>query len=76
MTHIVNPKKYLTKKAFIEAVNTDPNRVYLDDPAIVGARAGSVTHVMQGKDMITVTNHPKRSWFAKIQIVNGKIKVT
>lgn len=25
---------------------------------------------------LSVTNHPKRSWFATIELVNGKVKVS
>lgn len=68
MTHIVSPTRYKTKKAFKEAVKNNPSEVYLEDPSIFGnALSGTVEHIMQQKESITVTNHPKRSWFAAIR---------
>lgn len=64
MTHIAN---YPTKKAFKEAVKANPEKVYLDDPSMFDPVSGSVAVVMARKGMVTVTNHPKRSWFACIK---------
>lgn len=72
MTHIAN---YPTKKAFKEAVKVDPSRVYLDDPSMFNPVSGSVADIMGKVNMVTVTNHPKRSWFACIKANNGAIKV-
>ena len=69
MTYIANPKKYPTKKSLKEAIKEDPSKVYLDDPSIVGNFSGMVSDIMKHKDPITVTNHPKRSWFAEIKTV-------
>lgn len=69
MTHIVSPTKYKSKKAFKEAVKNNPDSVVLDDPSVFGnAISGSVTYIMSQTDNITVTNHPKRSWFAAIKL--------
>lgn len=76
MTHIVSPTKYPTKKAFREAVAKDPSRVYLEDPSIFNPCSGSVKIVTENRDSITVTNHPKRSWFAAIRVVKGVIRVS
>lgn len=65
MTHITEVFK--TKKDFKTATLADPTRVYLEDPAIIGAVSGSVAEIMKVKDLITVTNHPKRSWFAQVK---------
>ena len=60
-----------TKKAFKEAVKEDPTKVYLSDPSIFpGAMSGMVSEILKVKDSVTVTNHPKRSWFAEVK--NGK----
>jgi hypothetical protein len=75
MTHIVSPHDYPSKKAFKEAVKADPSRVYLDDPSMFNPISGSVASIMAKTSMITVTNHPKRSWFACIKANNGLIKV-
>lgn len=75
MTHIVN---YSTKKAFKEAVEKDESRVYCDDPSMFGAVwAGSPRFILnQTGKAFTVTNHPKRSWFAEVILTkDGIIKV-
>ena len=66
MTHIAS---YPSKKAFKEACKAglDP---YLDDPSMFDPVSGRVSQIMQKRNMITVTNHPKRSWFACIK-ANG-----
>ena len=78
MTYIANPNKYPTKKSLREAIKEDPSKVYLDDPSIVGNLSGMVSEILKHKNPITVTNHPKRSWFAQITIakrglLKGKI---
>jgi hypothetical protein len=83
MTHIASHK---TKKAFKEAVTLSQERdetgqakgrpVYLDDPSIFNPVSGSVFEIMQKVHHITVTNHPKRSWFASItRKADGSFKV-
>lgn len=82
MTHIVSPNRYLTKKAFKEAVLNDPSRVYVDDPSVFDPVSGTVLEVItrlaeRGKRFFTVTNHPKRSWFAQVErTAHGTIKVS
>jgi len=68
MTHIANPSKYPSKKAFKEAIKLDPSKVYLDDPSMFNPVSGYVSEIMARNNMITVTNHPKRSWFACIKV--------
>lgn len=75
MTHIVSPSKYPSKKAFKEAVAADPAHVYVDDPSIFDPVSGSVSYVVSRKQDFTVTNHPKRSWFARVYTKNGKVMV-
>lgn len=71
MTHIVSPSKFPTKKSLREAVKAG-TRVYVTDPAIIGAINGELREVLAlceqrgDKHGFTVTNHPKRSWFAQI----------
>ena len=76
MTHIVSPARFPTKKAFKEAVEKDPARVFLDDPAIVNPLSGSVQHVVAIRGSVTVTNHPRRSWFANVAPRNGILRVS
>lgn len=75
MTHIVSPQRYRTKKEFKEAVMLRPSAVFVEDPAIVNPVSGYVPHVLNMKEEFTVTNHPKRTWFARVFKVDGKIKV-
>lgn len=75
MTHIADPYTYPTKKSLKEAIKTDPTKVYLTDPSIINSVSGSVAEILEQKNPITVTNHPKRSWFAEIKIADkGKYK--
>lgn len=66
MTGIV---KYKTKKAFKEAVAADPSVVYIDDPSIFNPMSGYITDVVpkDNSRIVTVTNHPKRSWFSQVK---------
>ena len=76
MPHIVSPK-FRTKRQFVEAVNNNPDRVYLDDPSMFNPISGSVSEIMRRESMITATNHPKRSWYAMIKRTkDGGINVT
>lgn len=75
MTHIVDPTRFKTKKSFKEAVAADPATVYLADPSIIDALSGPVDKLLKYRRLITVTNHPKRSWFASIEMKNDKIVV-
>ncbi len=73
MTHIV---QYPTKKAFKEAIEVNPNKVYCYDPSIFeGACSGSPVEILKTKSYFTVTNHPKRSWFAHVELKAGKVIV-
>lgn len=75
MTHIVNLRKYPTKKSLREAVEAgkDP---YLEDPSLFSPFSGRISAVVSEKGSVTITNHPKRSWFAEARMVNGKVKVS
>lgn len=86
MTHIVPPSLYPTKKSFklavMNSLQTSPidgqriSRVYVDDPSMfAGAMSGDVVTVAMAKGMFTVTNHPKRSWFACVKYKDGKLTV-
>lgn len=73
MTHITDCK---TKKAFKEAVKENPLAVYVEDPSIFDPVTGNVRDVARKKGSFTVTNHPKRSWFAMVEYNGGNIKVS
>lgn len=73
MPHIVN---YQTKKAFKEAVLANPSMVWCEDPSIFsGSYSGFVVDVLRVKGEFTVTNHPKRSWFARVYLKGGQVRV-
>jgi hypothetical protein len=77
MTHIVSPSRFASKKAFKEAVALDPTKVFVDDPSMFSPCSGSVDHVLSTAGSFTVTNHPKRSWFAAVNKgKDGKPKVS
>lgn len=69
---------YPSKKAFKEAVMIDPEQVFVTDPSFFFPLAGTIPYVlnMNENKEFTVTNHPRRSWFARVYInKNGIIKV-
>ena len=75
MSHITS--RFKSKKDFKTAAEANPDGVYLDDPSIVGAVSGSVTLILEKKGTFTVTNHPKRSWFAEVhRDRNGRVRVS
>lgn len=71
MTCIVN---YPTKKAFREALAVQGPALIIEDPSFFAPYYGPiVSHPdISASRSITVTNHPKRSWFAS---VDGTLKV-
>ena len=62
MTHI---SSFKTKKQLKEAVK-EGKTVYLQDPSIINPVSGSLEQILEQKPDITCTNHPKRSWYARI----------
>ena len=74
MTHICS--QFKTKKALKEAVKAG-ERVYLADPAIINPSSGYIEDILKDQPEITCTNHPKRSWFARIyRGKKGEIRVS
>ena len=73
MTHIVN---FPTKKALKEAIANDADSVFFSDPSIINPVSGTAQTILGQRDSFTVTNHPKRSWFAEVKRVKGEIKVS
>lgn len=76
MTHIANPHFYKTKKAFLAAIKDNPSKVYVTDPSIIGSNSGSIPDVLSRDHHITVSNHPKRSWYAAVDLDNNIIKAS
>lgn len=64
MSHIVCQS--MTKKQFREKAINTPDRTWVDDPSIFSPVSGTITDVLMHKGEFTVTNHPKRSWFARV----------
>lgn len=68
---------YKTKKAFKEAVAAGADHVRIEDPSIVAPFVGRLTShpdIRAGR-VITVTNHPKRSWFASVSMLPKGLRV-
>ncbi len=63
MTHITN---IMTKKALKQRIQIEKKAVYLNDPSIFNPISGFVRDILEHRKSITVTNHPKRSYFAII----------
>jgi len=71
---IVSPEKYRNKTILKEAIKKGEN-VLVEDPSIFNPRVFMIKEMRLG-EVITVTNHPKRSYFVKIQRkVDGTFKV-
>lgn len=74
MTHIV-PADIKTKRALRDAINRGAN-VWLFDPAIVNPMSGDYRTILAARGEVVCTNHPKRSWFARITTnTSGKVIV-
>ena len=52
------------------------NNFFMEDPSIFAPFCGTAQDYLKKNSSFCVTNHPKRSWFASVTLVNGKIKVT
>jgi len=78
MTCIANAEKYKTKKSFLEAIKTQgADKVRIEDPSIVAPFYGTVAQYMANHKSMTVTNHPKRSWYAAIELkADGTLKLS
>ena len=74
MTCIVNNEWYPTKKRLKEIIETTDKEVAIEDPSIVNPRTFFSNEIKEGESVV-VTNHPKRSYFAKITRKDGKLKV-
>lgn len=62
MTHIA---RYKTKKEFKAAVS-GKHAVFLEDPSIMRPVSGHIDHVVNVLDVVYVTNHPNRTWYASV----------
>lgn len=72
MTCIAN---YPTKRAFQRAVESNPRTVLIEDPAINDPWVGNIEDALTRKGELLVTNHPRRSWFARVTRRDGKYRV-
>ena len=65
MTCIVSPSRYKSKKALKEAAVNDPAGVWIEDPSLFNPWHKPLSAFAPGESCV-VTNHPKRSWFARV----------
>ena len=63
MTCIINGAR--TKKELREKLASDPSAVSIEDPSVFRPRYFGADEMTIGQRE-TVTNHPKRSWFATV----------
>lgn len=74
MTCIVDSEKYPTKKSLRQAIGAR-ERVVIRDPSVFNPREFAISEMKEG-ELIVVTNHPKRSWFAQLKkLPDGRIEV-
>jgi hypothetical protein len=72
MTCILETRNILTKKTLKEYVKANGDFM-LSDPSIFAPYYGKAsTYLLLNPNGFTITNHPKRSWFA---YVNSDMKV-
>jgi len=62
-----------TKKELKQAISEDRD-LSIEDPSIMNPRCFSLSEIQEG-EKVYVTNHPKRSWFAQISRLNGKLAI-
>ena len=78
MTCIITGVK--TKKELVEEVRSvnagGQSSVWIEDPSIFAPWAVNLEEFVTRGRSCEVTNHPKRSWFASLSVVKGKIKVS
>ena len=74
MVCIVNNEWYPTKKKLKEIIENTNKEVAIEDPSIMAPRSFFSNEIKDGESVV-VTNHPKRSYFATIKNVGGKLKV-
>lgn len=74
MTCIVNPSRFPTKKSLKERILSG-GQVWIEDPSVNRPRSFLSSELQPG-EKVTVTNHPKRSWFAQVgRDVDGTLYV-
>lgn len=71
MTCIVAHK---TKKSLKEEIRKGVS-VIIQDPSIMSSRSFQVSDIQEG-ETVFVTNHPQRTWFAKITRKSGMLVVS
>ncbi len=77
MTHITSAKTKKDLKVKAASYNEDGlfANTYFSDPSVFDPQSYTFHTLPVGKS-ITVTNHPKRTWFASIsKLPSGKVQV-
>jgi len=75
MTCIVLPADFPSKKSLKEHCDKGLDFT-VEDPSIFAPFIGSAKKLAETQGSFTVTNHPKRSWFASVTLKDGKLKVS
>ena len=71
---MVNIVEAPTKKALKELLERQGGDIFIIDPSIVNPRTFRATEIPVGQSEV-VTNHPKRSYFAKIKMTKKGLRV-
>lgn len=67
---------YSTKKELRQAIKRDPHGVLVSNPSFFDPFEGPLDTAMLTRASITLTNHTKRSWFARVwRRADGKLAV-
>jgi len=75
-------KRIKTKKALKESLAQDPMSVLFDGTSNMGPQAfatyGSIAHLPAGDVLSVVGPDPytKRTWYARVEVINGVVKVS
>jgi len=62
------------KKELKEAIKNKQD-FSIEDPSWTNPHSFMASEMFEGQN-VAITNHPKRSWYANLKMIDGKIKVT
>jgi hypothetical protein len=69
-------ERFKTKKAMREAVEANPDNVFLEDASIFAPWYGSAQDAVEKfGEGVPVTYMPKRNWFGQLKFKKGKLTV-
>jgi hypothetical protein len=64
-----------TKRELKMILDNPDGDVMIEDPSIMAPFTGRLSEYIDRHGECYLTNHPKRSWFARVTRKNGKLKV-